>query len=103
MGSYSKAAFTGTGEQEVSIWYALLLSDAGEIQALEMGSAGGRTGLVDTHLASYTRSTLKIVPNKEKYYPIEVTYIESGRENNSSKSVFSFSEKQAKYIEKKMR
>lgn len=103
MGSFTKALFTGAGGQENSIWYALLLPDVGKIQALEIGSAGGslESYYADRpELASSTSSTLKIIANHSEYYPIEVTYIDKGKEKKPYKSTFTYSAQKAEYVEK---
>lgn len=103
MGSYSKASFTGAGGQEVSMWFALLLPDVGKIQALEIGSAGGSTAgfyAGRPQRASSTSSKLKVVVNNSKYYPIEVTYTDKGKENKPYKSIFNYNTQKAEYVEK---
>ncbi|MBJ8450622.1 hypothetical protein ACDX34_03655 [Acinetobacter bereziniae] len=106
MGSYTKATFTGAGGQEDSLWFAVLLPDVGKIQAVEIGSAGGSTESFYAdrpEFSSSISSTLKILPNNSKYYPIEVTYTEKGKEKKPYKSIFNYSTQKAEYIEKKVK
>lgn len=102
MGSYMHATYTGAGGQESAAWYAVLLPDDGQIQALEIGSAGGSTASYYAdrpEFASTTTSTLKVIANQNTYYPIEVTYTDQGQPQQSYKRQFVYDQTKHEYLE----
>lgn len=105
MGSYQQSSSTGAGGQESSSWYAVLLPETGKIQAVYLESAGGSTAnyYADEDLGSSTTSTLKVITNQSKYYPIEITYIDNGDKNNPYKSRLNYVESKQAYVEQKIK
>ncbi|MDQ8934865.1 hypothetical protein [Acinetobacter rudis] len=106
-GSYFEAEFSGAGGQSSSGWYALLLAEQTPIQWVFIGDAGGDTSSFYAdrpEMAWTTTSTLKVIPNKSTYYPIQVRYKGVGaqlKKAEISYKTFEFDRKTSSYIEKK--
>ncbi|RYY80806.1 MAG: hypothetical protein EOO69_01215 [Moraxellaceae bacterium] len=109
IGSYFIGHYTGAGGEAGSEWYNLFLPDKGKIQVVDIGLAGNdsRSFYADRpEYSSVTTSTLKVVPNDQAYYPVEVTYqtLDGAKEKPVvEKSRFIFDVKTNAYIEQKIK
>lgn len=107
IGSYFIGHYSGAGGQAGSEWYSLLLPEQGKIQVVEIGMAGHDSSSFYADRpehASVTTSVLKILPNDQAYYPIEIIYKTlSGEKEKATfeKSHFIFDSKTNVYIERK--
>lgn len=105
IGSYFIGHYTGAGGEAGSEWYSLFLSEQGKIQVVEIGMAGHDSSSFRPEYASMTTSTLKILPNDQAFYPIEISYKTlSGEKEKATfkKSRFIFDGKTNNYVEKKL-
>ncbi len=108
IGSYFIGYYTGAGGEAGSEWYSLFLPEQGKIQVVEIGMAGHDSSSFYADRpehTSVTTSILKILPNDQSYYPIEIIYKTlSGEKEKATfeKSHFIFDSKTNVYIEKKL-
>lgn len=109
IGSYFIGHYSGAGGQAGSEWYSLLLPEQGKIQVVDIGMAGNDSSSFYADRPQYssvTTSTLKVLPNNQAYYPIEVTYktLNGGKKKSDfEKSRFIFNPKANAYIEQKIK
>ncbi|TEU28572.1 hypothetical protein [Alkanindiges illinoisensis] len=108
IGSYFIGHYTGAGGEAGSEWYSLFLSEQDKIQVVEIGMAGHDSSSFYAdrpEYASVTTSILKILPNDQAFYPIEISYKTlSGEKEKATfeKSRFIFDGKTNNYVEKKL-